>query len=310
MKLKKLFFSGKSGIRLALFICAGVLSLAATSHAQPTSPCDPEYMDALEARAWLEAQREIAQNKNFIFKPDSVLEYTCFAGFLDEAASNFNPSRQFSETDRWLGHPDGFSYETTDIALTQVVLQPVIDYLTNNFNSDGDMGAYLNNRRLIEYLPPPAITGADYTCNQMQQVWLAARCMNFNEAPENAFDGFFDFAYYQANDPRRESNIWAMMCNVPDPRIPLARTSAFNEDEALFDVGIEIIEAEGNAAPYLEDDVVTHLDFILPGTCDGPAIATGIRVERPDINGGAPYDERVCPNPGCTNPPGTGDCVP
>ena len=309
MGLKNQILSRKLGMKLCLYLCAALLSVSVSfsSYAQPTSPCDPEYMDALEARAWLEAQREIQQNKNYIFKPDSVLEYTCFHGFLDEAASNFGGHRQFSETDRWDGHPVDFSNETTDIALTNVVLAPMNAWLVANFHTEGDMGAYLNNRTPVEYVLVDAVDGGRaYGCAEMQAVWQVARCMQFNE--ELAFDGFFDFAYYEGEDAREEQNAWALMCETPDPRVGAARVTAFNEDQVLFNVETEIPAAEGNGAPYLEDDIVTHLDFILPGTCDGPAVATGITVERPDINGGSPYPERVCTNPGCTNPPGSGTC--
>ncbi|MCB9991549.1 MAG: hypothetical protein H6867_09265 [Rhodospirillales bacterium] len=145
----------------------------------------------------------------------------------------------------------------------------------------------------------------------MQLVWENARCMNFNELPENAFDGFFDFAYYEGNDPRRESNPWKPMCTIPDNRFPPSRNTAFNADQHLFDVGTEILPAQGNGTPYEEDAIVTHLDLILPDPmCSGPALPTGVMVQRPDELGGAQYTERVCTQPGCSNQPGTAVCQP
>ena len=95
MNLKKAGFYKDLGLKVGIFLCVAVMafSVSLSAYAQPVSPCDPQYMDALEARAWLEAEREISQNKNLIYKPDSVLEYTCFAGFLNEAASNFATDR-------------------------------------------------------------------------------------------------------------------------------------------------------------------------------------------------------------------------
>ena len=58
-----------SGVFFAALLCSSI------SYAQ-NSPCDPDYYESLEARAWLEAQREITQNQNLIYKPDSALEYT------------------------------------------------------------------------------------------------------------------------------------------------------------------------------------------------------------------------------------------
>ena len=55
------------------------------------SSCDPDYYDTLRHRAWQEAQREITMNYNFIPKPDSVLQYSCFdkqLGALEQARQN------------------------------------------------------------------------------------------------------------------------------------------------------------------------------------------------------------------------------
>lgn len=306
MNLNKIGFSETARVwyfKIAFVVCIMVsaffMQVEPGCSAAPKTPCDPEYMDALESRAWLEAEREIAQNQNLIFKPDSVLELTCFDYFLNEAASNFPENRQFSETDRWDGWPEGFSDVTTDIALTEVVFGPFASYLGANFL--GDFGAYLNNRRFPDYtevMMPAVDGGVSYGCNQMQMVWLQARCMNFNE--QNDFDGFYDFAYYEEVNPRQEEAEWAMMCVDPDPRIAPARVSAFNEDQDLFNVEVEFLAPEGNGAPYLEDDIVTHLDLILPGGCN-LCIPTGITVQRPDLG---TYPEMVCTNPGCPAPGG------
>lgn len=315
MNRKKLLSFKETGAKLCLLLGAAILSLSVStqSFAQPTSPCDPEYMDALEARAWMEAQREITQNQNFIFKPDSVLEYTCFDSFLNEAASNFG-DRQFSETTHWGDStPNGFAADSTDDALEAVVLDPLNAYLNANFTTIGiNMGDYLNNRPNTAIARTAATEvngGTAYACAEMQQVWRAARCMDFND--EENYDGFYDFLWYQVNDPRREDNDWVPVC-VRDDRMTAARTTAFNGDQALFEISAsdEILAAQGNGTPYQEDDVITHLDRILPGTCTGTAIPTGISVERPDVNGGNPYPERVCPNPGCTAAPGSATCSP
>lgn len=275
--------------------------------AQPKTPCDPEYMDALEARAWLEAQREITQNQNLIFRPESVLELSCFDKFLDEAASNFAQHRQFSETDRWDRHPQHFSNTTTDDALTFVVLQPFNEYFRSNFSPDQQYGDYLNNRTQGQnHRPSQRVSGGDYGCAEMQKVWQLARCMQFNPEAENRFDGFFDFQYYESTDPRTESNTWNLMCQTPDSRIATARQAAFNQDQELFDVGPDndtgSEAAEGNGTPYREDDIVTHLDKVLPGSCNH-CVRTGIQVQRPDMG---QFDEQVCTNPGCPAPGGGG----
>ena len=74
---KTVLLSTSIVLLLAVTILVQPKTACAVGVPAPTS-CDPEYMDALEARAYMEAQREIAQNKNLIFKPDSLLDYPCF----------------------------------------------------------------------------------------------------------------------------------------------------------------------------------------------------------------------------------------
>ena len=89
----------------ALLLLGVVASFGKAPAAAPPviapSPCDPLYYDSLESRGWLEAQREITQNQNLIFKADSVLEYTCFDRFANELAQHARD--MFSESTRWGG---------------------------------------------------------------------------------------------------------------------------------------------------------------------------------------------------------------
>ena len=319
MNLKKTGFYRDLGLKAGLFLCAALLAVLVsnvTYAANPASPCDPEYMDALESRAWLEAEREIAQNKNLIYKPDSVLQYTCFDKFLNEAASNFGAERQFSETTHWGGStPSGFSQNSTDDALKAMVLDPLVTYLLTNFNDSGGagkMGTYLNNR-LPGNAPDPNnmdVTGANYSCDQMQMVWQEARCMNFMEEPKH--DGFYDFLHYETdtNDPRREDKQWAMWCTGPGNTFAKTREAAFNARQALFDVTTDPATIPGNGTPYNEDNVITYLGQILPGACGASQkVPTGIMVQRTDINNNSPYAEIVCTMPGCSATAG-GGCQP
>ena len=69
---------GRKWLQRAIFLSALTLAFvlpAAESHAaglfpSPRQLCDPEHMDALDARGYIEAQREISQNENLIQKPE------------------------------------------------------------------------------------------------------------------------------------------------------------------------------------------------------------------------------------------------
>ena len=299
-------------LSLVWLVAFGLAVVASSASYAQSSPCDPEYMDALEARAWMEAQREIAQNQNLIFKPDSVLEYTCFDRFLNRVASNSGytqSGRIFSETDRW-GYPVGLSSTTTDNALQVVVLSSLNAYLGSNF-PDG----FADTRSSVSYTANTSVSGGDYTCDMMGQIWHQVRCMEFMD--ENNSDSFRDFSWYAFTDPRQfrppsfqcpvsgNNSIQGLQAQAAFGQ---ARTAAFNGDEAMFDINNGSVT---DGTPYLEDDMVSHLDMILPGTnCAGSAIVpTGVSIQRTDVNGGAPYDEFVCSKPGCSADPG-GSCVP
>lgn len=289
-------------------VVIAISAFAATSGsviaAPPTTPCDPEYMQALEARAWLELNREITQNQNLIAKPDSVLEYTCFNRFLNVAAKNYSGGRPFSETTRW-GAISGFSNTTTDTALSQTVGTALTSYITANFSHE-----YLGGRDMgADYAGMTgAVTGGDYNCSEMLRVWQDAKCMDFFEqsnrnGPSNK-DGFMDFYWYQnaGNDPRDLPP--GSACTGPASMYDTAINTAFNNGAPNRQADRYVLPAaddvDFNVSPYKVDNVVTHLDFILPvGTAPASScqtIKTGITVVRPNVT---PYDDAVCPNPGC-----------
>lgn len=310
-----------------LFVAAyGLLGQAdknyacASSGAAPTTPCDPEYMDALEARAWLEAQREISQNQNLIVKPDSVLEYTCFNRFLWEIGDH--ASQMFSETTRW-GPIPGLESTTQDSALGELILGGLVSYIEQNFAH-----RFLGGRALtaeIDYVPgtgtgdhilstdPQAPGGYTYTCNRMRIVWDAAKCMNFFDrvAQDNNAaastpnqDGFYDFRWYQNNDPRQLPGANFAACTAPNTATygySNMESIAFNTRQDMY---VLTPENTNNATAYNRDNLVTFLNFILPvgvaptTACITQPIQTGITVNR-RMGGGTGYPDGVCPNPGC-----------
>ncbi len=307
-KLKTFYtrFSLKTGVAFAaalLFSQAAIAQFAAT-------PCDPNYYQSLEARAWLEAQREITQNQNLIFKPDSVLEYTCFDRHLQELADHAD--EMFSETNRW-----GPTILLTpvpqpihmDNALTLLVGNAVSTYDASNY------GASLLGGRLdgtggwapatapaaasgTSYTPAATITGGSYTCDLMQAVWQKAKCMNFiPNGPAADEDGFFTFDHY---------------ANNPDKRFLPTRCTG--PGAALWQTNIDTaLPPPGATVPWEFDDVDTYMDHFFPtvGGCGPPGslnrVMTGLVVQ--NTVGMTPpfYFEHACLVPGCHwNPTGAG----
>ncbi len=187
----------KSFALLAIALCIGITSANAQNAPDiAPQPCDTEYWKQMSARAWMEAEREIMMNQNLIFKPDSVLEYTCFDQMVNLTASK--GGKIFSHTN-YFGQP--IMEEGDDIGLTRsldkVVYSALQTYINGNFGHDflGGRAQKLTIGNKDSQLVPP-VPGVEegYLCNTMANVWQAAKCANFidNDAYKNT-DGFYPF---------------------------------------------------------------------------------------------------------------------
>lgn len=271
----------RSLFKLAVLTAPAVLLLALPISAAPppvaSSPCDTNYYSSLKARAWLEAQREITQNQNLIFKPDSVLEYTCFDGYMRQLAGS--APALFSENARWGAAP---GLETRmDNALQAVVGTALEQYIDANFPHE-----FLAGRSGINHQVTP-ISGGDYACNQMNEVWKKAQCMNF--ASDLNTDGFYTLADYAAGPDRRSH---------PGPACANAAEWSTN-----------VSTATGASTPWTRENVVTYLDQLSPSTCSSsPKLATGIMVKAPRQTP-EEYPEKICIAPGCHYDGGNDTCM-
>ncbi len=277
----------KRSLALSLLAALSALNPAAIQKANAgappiaDSPCDSNYYESLSSRAWLEAQREITQNQNLILKPDSVFEYTCFDLFLRELAQHAR--NMFSETTSF-GGP--LPANSMDNALQQLVGTSLINFVNANFGYYDMLGGHTAGQG-ISHVPQP-IVGGTYTCDMMNQVWLAAKCINFASDP--AEDGFYTFEEYRTDPDKR---------HLP------------NRCPAMPGIWAANINASIVNPLWTPDPMKTYLAFIDPANCVGGnanniAIPTGV-----DVKGTAGgYAEHVCIIPGCRYNPGPGSCQP
>lgn len=287
----------KGVLTLALTLGSGLLMGQSTVLAGTFADdaCDPQYYESLEARAWLEAQREITQNQNLIFKSDSVLEYTCFDAFLgvlaDRADGSPSASQLFTDTNRW-----GTPPSNVRTSLDGIVATAMDAYQTANFNH-----SLLGGRSTEVYDLPASLPSGAYACDTMNRVWEDAKCMDFID--NAAEDGFFTFAEYE---------------NSADKRFLPTRCTGHTAGDGMFQDKIDEATLD-SATPWEESTIRTFYEFILPSgggcgvTTGGPFLSifkTGLTVSR--TSGGiANYEEHVCVVPGCFYNPtsvSSGDC--
>lgn len=291
----------KAGLTAGLFLFAFTLTPFMTAQAQnvATSSCDPEYFKSMKSRAWLEAQREITQNQNLIFKPDSVLEYTCFPQQMVQLARN--APLMFSENPRW-----GLSIGDMAGALSSLVLTATGSYLTANFTLPND--SLLGGR--ADGLKPPLLPNPAqaYSCNVMNDVWLAAKCMDFIDNEEH--DGFYSFVDYA--DASGDHRFLPSQCTGLSNRWRQELGKAYGEGALGQD-------SNGNNIPvspgisWAKDIVNPYITELSAGHCSDSAnvpLATGLTVRTAN---GDEFAEMVCIQPGCHyqygGSSGSGSCV-
>lgn len=267
---------------LMLFIFPIQNNACAGAESAPSS-CDPVYMTSLEQRAWLEGEREIIQNQNYIVKADSVLEYTCFnLAMIDVTAGPI--AAIFSD--------EAFGVTAPPPMITQLdasVLPYAEDYLGANFAHEFGGGTWVGSGGAAPF------ENSANPCTVMNDVWFLAKSENFIADP--AIDGFYTFVeYMEMDDPR--------IYPTPSP----GPGAAVWEEAILLAENIEEIGArppDDNPDGYPFRDPL-EIDFIelirprlIPGECT-PPVSTGVTVYTSAPAGEEGYPDGICTNPGCT----------
>ena len=297
----------------AVFILA--IWLPSPSHAQDIAeqPCDPQYWRQISAKAWLESEREIMQNQNLIFRPDSVLQYTCFDQFVDIAAQKggdiFVHTLYFSTTPIITRAQN----EGMDKALTAVVSGALAAYQQGQFKNRGESQdfVFLGGRAdkmgsaSSQYALADAVANKNYTCQNMSHIWKTAKCANFIDNSHFAdTDGFYPFDRIKKHgsgidvagykDDIVETRKWPKDLDCGGGSMGPAGTwgdqirLAENEDNNLYQFQEPLGKIFKEVGKKLK-----------PGECsaDTQAIKTGVMVM---IDGAESHEDGVCTNPGCT----------
>jgi hypothetical protein len=293
-------------------------SSVTTVFAQPRiaeQPCDAGFWRQMEARAWLEAEREIMQNQNLIFRPDSVLSYTCFDQFAKIAAAQggeiFVHTNYFGEKIIQRGANEG-----TDKAIEGVVTLPLKGYRVYNFNHTflgGRSSALQSASTAHSFQNPTGATNERYTCQHMSAVWQAAKCANFIDNDEfKLTDGFYPFETIKGLNNKDVVGYSAQRGKGPGidetRQFPSACGGArgvLSSRAVTWSSGVEMSENRDQDLYVFQTPLGQIFkevnDKIEPGKCDTPAIRTGVQVITKD---GPQNMDGVCTNPGCTHTQG------
>lgn len=273
--------------------------------------CDPDFYDVLEARSWLEGQREVEVASKLILKPDSVLEYSCFNNQVARLGLAANtmfsdfvtgaplfPSRPTTAPRPPIGgtipqpplnlgpvgpNPPGAPYTAVSLNNTLGILVNDAEFAfnTGNFGHTYAGGTY-------------SLPAASAACNPMQLVWYFIKCLDFNI---NDFLTFSDLALY---DPRIVASSAAISCNDPNrgTRWSNALAAAFPVPSfPTLPGGIDII----NPADSIYN---TRMLYRATGCSAAVPIPTGVQV----LTGvGSSYSDAVCSVPSCSYD-GSGAC--
>ncbi len=264
---------------LLLLFCGTILPLTtAKAGLNPylSNACDRDYWQSLHYKAWEQAQREIEANVFFIWKPDSVLELTCFDTFGKHAASHLG--KLFSDIDR---------DDALGDALTDAVGAPLGKFTKNNYGYDLG-GDHMDGTKID--LTTNLHNGGYVDCAYMYKLWAFYMCQNHEN--QSYFMSFQDLVDHE-NDLRDypkdlkcsaashdTPNHWKM-ANFVSTSMTARADSLYGSE--FFDPIVNYYEVtEPVGTPFFKD-------------CNSGKILTGVEVISSDGN----YPEIFCANPGC-----------
>jgi len=280
--------------------------------------CDTQVWQTMEARARIETEREIMQNQNLIFKPDSVLNYVCFDKLAGHAAANVGVL--FTHTTYWdkeiiqWGEKYG-----VDAAINKTVINSLKPYLSSNFGHSylgGRGNEYLGGRGGDAATPPTPVNSSkssNYSCSEMAKIWGAAKCANFMHTANLALtDGFYPYLNLKAGPGGEDVSGYETKNDVRDYPTPCSGTPVTGSTwEKMYRISRN---EDSFGSPNNKYDFGTPLqkayeevrDKIEPGACGAFPVSTGVTVILGPNSGGTTYQDGVCTNPGCTFVKGSG----
>lgn len=262
--------------------------------------CDSDVQSVMNARARLEAMRQMEMAQALILKPDSVLEYSCFDDRVAEVGLSVNDIFSDNVRSALLFNIPPLQYDASESSAIRIMPDRITAPNTGQQKllpgpnpPGGDLhSAHMNNVLGIFVIPSMfeflysnfghvyaggtySNAGASSACNPMQLVWSFLKCQNINKS------SFKTFSQLAMLDPRLQP----LPCQTAD------RTQMVN---AMIAASNPMPGTDGGVDP-----VVTHIAMFNSSSCGAiQPIKTGLIVDG-NSSSHNHYEDAICPAAGC-----------
>lgn len=251
--------------------------------------CDTEVWDVMKTKAWMEGKREMEVNQTLILKPDSVLEYSCFA----VQVAIMNQAADFLFGDNLIN----------PLVFDQPVIVPMVGALPNPPSRVGGLTPLTLDNMMNPVVGDTNIKYQGFNfwhssaggtgqlmplCTSMSAVWDFLRCQDFGQGNVTDFIKF-DNIEKKDNDPRRKISDSLLKCDEPN------RERKWKDAKKVQNPVPSIPPAKGGVETEL-----TYLNKLNPASC-GAMVKTGLKVKIRNQQGqDTEKEDAVCVAPGCS----------
>ncbi len=277
-----------SNIAVLFFLTFFIVFSMGSAKAQiAPDACDDEYYNSMKEKAWMEVQREIESNNHYIWRPDSVLQYTCFYNMVTGIIKD----------------TDLFSYDTNRSS-TAFPLDAAFDRAAmgvfNSYISSQEFDTTYLNVGTGSVNIGTAESAGSYTCDLMSNAWSGVKCT------DNDNVSFYSLSEIAAGSDAADLRTFT----GPAPMQCPTGGAAPDEDaywQASYTRATDLTNG-GSPIPNYFDSILAQFDLWLAldetnpaggtlSTCADP-IPTGVIIRTNTIIDG--YADAICPNTGCS----------
>lgn len=258
-------FSCKKSLKslgLVAALALGVMLPYHHANAATVGPgCDSAFMESMQKKGWMEAQREIMIAQTVIAKPDSVFALGCFGNFTGGYSASF---------------VQGTAYPYASRVTTFVNAAFPHAYGGGHYSSVGGSN-----------------DGNNSTCNIISKLWDAARKENLTQ-PSPMLGTLQDIATYDRGAFPTTAGAPSAYGSSGSAGTPLG--IFYGAHAANKSVNADFDDMDLFAKMTLPQSQLASQTPALPSTC-AKGIPTGIKINI----GGTDRPEIICPNPGCVS---------